>query len=120
MRMLILFRSLMVVASALTGCAPAAQTRAMIAPTRDAQIEETEGGTGAGFATGRRMISTAFVQLGPGDALVVTELSGRDVILRNVVMNAGDYCGTRIDVGASEKRFCGRYAEVAAARIQSR
>jgi hypothetical protein len=63
-------------------------------------------------AEGRRTLSTAFVRVGPDGHLTVVLRNGPELLLRNVVMGAKDYCGTQ----AGGERFCGGYAEVAAAR----
>ena len=46
-------------------------------------------------ARGRRTLSTAFVQIGPDGYLTVELRGGHEVVLRNVVMRAKDYCGVR-------------------------
>jgi hypothetical protein len=63
-------------------------------------------------AQGRRTLSTAFVMVGPDGHLTVERRDGRVMVLRDVVMRPRDYCG----VQASGGRYCGGYAEVAAAR----
>ena len=65
-------------------------------------------------AVGRRILSTAFVRITPGGNLTVELQSGRILVLRDVVLRRKDYCGTQ--VAESPTRYCGRYAEVAAAR----
>ena len=65
-------------------------------------------------AEGRRILSTAFVRLGPGGYLTVELRDGRTLALRDVVMRRRDYCG--VQAGGSPARFCGGYAEIAAAR----
>lgn len=64
-------------------------------------------------AQGRRILSTAFVRVGPDGYLTVELHDGRALVLRNVKMGAANYCGERTAPG---KPFCGRYGEVAAAR----
>ena len=64
-------------------------------------------------AEGRRTLSTAFVRVGPDGGLTVELRDGRVLVLRNVVMRRTDYCGEQVMGGA---RYCGGYAEVAAAR----
>jgi hypothetical protein len=64
-------------------------------------------------ARGRRTLSTAFVMVGPDGHLTVELGNGRVLILRDVVMRPRDYCGVQLPGGA---RYCGGYAEVAAAR----
>ncbi|TFI56324.1 hypothetical protein E2493_20765 [Sphingomonas parva] len=67
-------------------------------------------------AEGRRTLSTAFVMVGPDGRLAVELRDGRVLVLRNVVMRPKDYCGEQVIGGAAGKRYCGGYAEVAAAR----
>jgi hypothetical protein len=66
-------------------------------------------------AEGRRTLSTAFVRVGPDGRLTVELRNGRVLALRDVVMRARDYCGTLLG-GPAGARYCGGYAEVAAAR----
>ena len=66
-------------------------------------------------ARGRRILSTAFVRVGPDGQLTVELQGGRVLVLRDVVMHARDYCGTPVS-GAPGKRWCGDYAGIAAAR----
>ena len=63
-------------------------------------------------AQGRRILSTAFVRVGPDGRLTVELRDGRVLALRNVVMRRKDYCGEQ----AAGGQYCGGYAEVAAAR----
>lgn len=63
-------------------------------------------------ARGRKILSTAFVRVPAGGVLHVTLRNGRAVTLRDVMMNASDYCGTRVDAAAPGKRFCGSYPDV--------
>lgn len=67
-------------------------------------------------ALGRRTLSTAFVRIGPDGQLTVELHGGRVVVLRDVTMGLRKYCGVEIGGGAGGKRYCGSYAEVAAAR----
>ena len=67
-------------------------------------------------AEGRRTLSTAFVRVGPDGHLTVELRDGRVLVLRNVVMRAKDYCGVQVSGGAAGAKYCGGYAEVAAAR----
>ncbi|MEA1071103.1 hypothetical protein [Sphingomonas sp. LY160] len=70
-------------------------------------------------AEGRRTLSTAFVRVGPDGLLTVQLRGGRSLLLRNVQMNARDYCGTQVSEGREGKRFCGGYADVVGARAGS-
>ena len=67
-------------------------------------------------AQGRRTLSTAFVMVGPDGRLVVELRDGRVLVLRDVVMRRKDYCGVEVLGGKAGGRYCGGYAEVAAAR----
>lgn len=63
-------------------------------------------------AQGRRLLSTAFVRIGPDGHMTVELHDGRTLVLRNVVMRPKDYCG----VGLRGTKYCGGYADIAAAR----
>jgi hypothetical protein len=67
-------------------------------------------------AEGRRILSTAFVRVGPGGHLTVELRDGRVLVLRDVVMRRKDYCGLLEPPGPASRRYCGGYAEVATAR----
>jgi hypothetical protein len=67
-------------------------------------------------AEGRRTLSTAFVRVGPDGHLTVELRSGRVLVLRDVVMGPKDYCGVQVRGGSGDARYCGSYADVAAAR----
>jgi hypothetical protein len=67
-------------------------------------------------AQGRRTLSTAFVRVGPDGHLTVELRNGRVLVLRGVVMRPRDYCGLHVAGGSARGRYCGGYAEVAAAR----
>jgi hypothetical protein len=54
--------------------------------------------------------------MGAGEHLTVELGDGRTVMLRDVVMRARDYCGVQVLDGSAGTRYCGGYAEVAAAR----
>ncbi len=70
----------------------------------------------AAEAQGRRALSTAFVRVGPGGHLTVELSDGRAIVLRDVVMRPGDYCGVQVLGGSAGTRYCGGYADVLAAR----
>ena len=70
----------------------------------------------AAEAEGRRTLSTAFVRVGPDGLLTVELRNGRTLVLRDVVMRRKDYCGVHVLGGPGGDRYCGGYAEVAAAR----
>jgi hypothetical protein len=61
-------------------------------------------------------LSTAFVMVGPDGRLTVELRDGRVLVLRNVVMRRKDYCGVQVLGGKAGGRYCGGYADVAAAR----
>ena len=67
-------------------------------------------------ALGRRILSTAFVRVGPDGHLTVELHDGQILVLREVVMRPKKYCGTQMVGGAPGGQYCGRYADVAAAR----
>ena len=65
-------------------------------------------------AQGRRILSTAFVRLGPGEHLLVTLRDGQVLRLGDVTMGKVQFCGT-VATGAVGKQQCRGYAEVVAA-----
>ncbi len=67
-------------------------------------------------ARGRLILSTAFVRVGPDGHLTVELRDGRVLALRDVVMRPRDYCGVQVTGDLPPARYCGGYAEVAAAR----
>jgi hypothetical protein len=67
-------------------------------------------------AQGRRTLSTAFVRVGPDGHLTVELRDGRAMVLRDVVMRPGDYCGVQVLGASAGKRYCGGYGDIAAAR----
>lgn len=67
-------------------------------------------------AEGRRTLSTAFVRVGPDGHLTVELRNGSVVVLRDVVMRPKDYCGVQAAGGSTGVKYCGSYADVAAAR----
>ena len=67
-------------------------------------------------AKGRRILSTAFVRTGPDGYLTVELSGGRVLVLRDVIMRAGDFCGRHAAGDSASANYCGGYAEVAAAR----
>ena len=107
--------------AALVACTPSPKEAAMRNPS-PAPVAAAESAAPArradspAEAEGRRTLSTAFVRLGPGGHLTVELRDGREVVLRDVVMRARDYCGVHALGGAAGTRYCGGYAEVAAAR----
>lgn len=83
-----------------------------VAPQAQAPAEQASLADSPIAALGRRTLSTAFVRVGPDGHLTVDLQDGRTLVLRDVVMGPKDYCGVEL----SGKRYCGGYAEVAAAR----
>ena len=67
-------------------------------------------------AIGRRTLSTAFVRVGPDGHLTVELHDGRVLVLRDVVMRRKDYCGMQVLEGLKKTKYCGGYADIAAAR----
>jgi hypothetical protein len=67
-------------------------------------------------ALGRRILSAAFVRVGPDDHLTIELHDGRVLVLRHVVMRPKNYCGLQVLDGSIETKYCGRYADVRVAR----
>jgi hypothetical protein len=67
-------------------------------------------------AEGRRTLSTAFVRVGPDGHLTVELRDGSIMVLRDVVMRPGDFCGVQVLGGSAGARYCGGYGDIAAAR----
>jgi hypothetical protein len=67
-------------------------------------------------AEGRRILSTAFVRVGPDGHLTVELRNGRVIVLRDVAMRPRDFCGVQALGASAGKRYCGGYGDVAAAR----
>lgn len=67
-------------------------------------------------ARGRRILSTAFVRVGPDGHLTVELRNGRVLVLRDVVMRPKDYCGVHVAGDPARAKYCGGYAEVTEAR----
>jgi hypothetical protein len=80
------------------------------APTPVSRVDSAEE------AKGRKILSTAFVRVGPDGHLTVELQNGEALVLRDVVMRPKDYCGMAVRGGSPANKFCGRYADVAAAR----
>lgn len=66
-------------------------------------------------AQGRRLISAAFVRMGPDRRMTVTLHGGRELILQDVTIHAQKYCGLVVADGQVGARHCGGYAEIAGA-----
>ena len=67
-------------------------------------------------ALGRRTLSTAFVMVGADGHLTVELLDGHVLVLRDVIMGPKNYCGVQVADNSARTKYCGGYAEVAAAR----
>ena len=67
-------------------------------------------------AQGRRILSTAYVRVGPDGHLTVELRDGHVRVLRDVVLRRKNYCGVQVLGGPAGAQYCGGYAEVAAAR----
>lgn len=126
-------------ALSLTACTPSPQKVVMPDPNNTTQNPNANGPTqpapatippvtvtkpiGSGPMTdtpkealGRRTLSTAFVMVGADGHLTVELLDGRIIVLRDVVMGPKDYCGVQVAGDSARTKYCGGYAEVAAAR----
>jgi hypothetical protein len=132
-------------AAALAACTPSPQENAMHSPSPDAETTSHGGIASANRtsrpnqaaqrpipgvipvtdhplrglpadsplqAEGRRTLSAAFVRAGPDGHLTVELRDGRLLVLRNVAMRPKDFCGEQLPGG----KYCGGYADVAAAR----
>lgn len=126
-----MLRMLLLVSPALAACTPSSQEAAMPSPhpalatTASSSTKPVAATTGAvpgpltdspAEALGRRILSTAFVRVGPDGHLTVDLHDGHTVVLRGVVMRPKDYCGAQVAGDPARIKFCGGYAEVAAAR----
>ena len=88
-------------------------------PEPKAVAKHAASGPGADLpaeARGRLILSTAFVRVGPDGHLTVELRDGRVLALRDVIMRARDYCGVQATGDQGSAKYCGEYAEVAAAR----
>lgn len=128
--------ALFLIALMLSACSPTPQKVAMPDPSKTAQSSAPEQtvpkaitavtGTKAtapgpltdtpAEAMGRRILSTAFVRVGPDAHLTVELLDGSVIVLRDVVMGPKDYCGAQVAGNSANTKYCGGYAEVASAR----
>jgi len=104
---------------------PAPDTAVPVAPANPpADPSTTPPMDGSTAAAGRRTLSIAFVRVGPDGQLTVELRDGRTLVLRDVVMETAQYCGTPVaaavsapdPAGARKARHCGSYADVVAAR----
>lgn len=112
-----MLRMLLFVPLMLGACTPSPQKAAMpdpsAAPRNAAPNPVTDSPK---EALGRRVLSTAFVRIGPDGHLTVELHGGRVVVLRDVTMRPKDYCGVQVAGEPVHTKYCGGYEEVAAAR----
>lgn len=116
-------RILLTVPLIVAACTPSPQKAAMPDPKSPKMPSVKDGvanplGDSPAEAAGRRTLSTAFVQIGPGGNLTVELKDGRVVVLRDVVMNHKDYCGTQVTSDSKAGKFCGGYDDVVKARAR--
>jgi hypothetical protein len=117
-----MLRILLSMSSVLAGCTASPQKAAMPSPspvlgTADSGSSKSNPlGDSPAEAQGRRILSTAFVRVGPDGHLTVELHSGQALVLRDVTMGPKKYCGLQVAGGPARTRYCGGYAEVAAAR----
>lgn len=118
-------RILLLLSPALAACTPAPQKAAMPGPVANPEtpVHASSGPGSAGRrpdsseeAQGRRIFSGAFVGMGPDGHMIVELRDGQVLVLRDVVMNPSDYCGVSIADDPAGSKYCGGYADVAAAR----
>jgi hypothetical protein len=117
-----MLRILLSISSVLAACAPSPQKAAMPSPshvpgtTAQGSNKSSPLADSPAEAQGRRILSTAFVRMGPGGHLTVELRNGHVLALRDVVMGPKDYCGMQVAGDSASAKYCGAYAEVAAAR----
>lgn len=118
-------RILLLISPVLACCSPAPQKAAMPSPSANSGTSVQgpaefnapgERGDSPEEAQGRRILSTAFVRIGPDGHLTVELRDGHTLVLRDVVMRPRDYCGMRVASGTAPSKFCGEYADVGDAR----
>jgi hypothetical protein len=106
-----MLRFFLPIAAILASCSPSPQKAEMPKPSASSTITDSPAA-----AQGRRTLSTAFVRVDPDGHLTVDLRDGHVLVLRNVVMNASDYCGAIVSGMPAATKFCGDYAEVISAR----
>ena len=120
-----MLRILLLISPMLASCTPAPQKAAMPSPIASSGGPvrgASESGAVADspdsplVAEGRRILSTAFVRMGPDGYMTVELRDGHVLVLRNVVMQPDDYCGIQVAGDPTGTKYCGGYAEVASAR----
>jgi len=100
----------------LVACAPF--DRDTVMPSHDPAFAASPKGSRdtPAQARGRRILSTAFVRIGPDGQLTVELRDGRILVLRDVTMGPNDYCGRPMSDAPTTKRYCGHYDDIAAVR----
>ena len=96
-------------------CTASAQGIAM-AGTKPVALAQPQPVRLSAEAEGRRTLSTAFVRMGPDGQLTIELRGGTVLILRDVVVGPEAYCGTDVSGRSGKARYCGKYAEIVAAR----
>jgi hypothetical protein len=113
-------RILLTMSALLAACTPSPQKAAMPSPSSETALHDSmpsgRDADSPAAATGRRILSAAFVRVGPDGQLTVELQNGSVLVLRNVIMGPSDYCGLQISGTPASTKFCGGYAEVVAAR----
>src|SRR3954465_2592506 len=102
--------------AALVACNPPPKEAAMRNPSPAENAASAPRGDSPAQAEGRRILSTAFVRVGPDGHLTVELRDGRAMVLRDVVMRPADFCGVQVLGGSAGKRYCGGNGGLAAAR----
>lgn len=115
-----MFRFMLPVCSLLIACTPSPQKAAMPNPASSKktsqQIPSDLPTDSPAEAFGRKILSAAFVRVGPDGHLTVELRDGRALVLRDVTMRPHDYCGVQVADGGKVTKYCGGYADLAAAR----
>src|SRR4051812_7605429 len=97
--------------AALVACNPPPKEAAMRNPSPPENAASAPQGDSPTQAEGRRILSTAFVRVGPDGHLTVELRDGRAMVLRDVVMRPADFCGVQVLGGSAGRRYCGGYGE---------
>ena len=112
-----MLRLLLSIAAVLAACTAPSQTSVIPGPGAMVAGQSARPAVDSpAAAAGRRILSTAFVRVGPDSHLTVELQDGRVLVLRDVVMRPDDYCGVHVGSDSARGKYCGGYAEVAAAR----
>ena len=121
-----MLRFMLPISAMLAACTPTPQKDSMPSPktprgsitppTSAPEAPATTLSDSPAEAKGRRILSTAFVRIGPDGHLTVELRSGQVLVLRDVAMRPKDYCGVQVAVASRPAKYCGGYADVTAAR----